>query len=162
MPQTQLPAPTAVFSPCQQYRYWLTRTWDEGPTVGFVGLNPSTATATEDDPTIRRCIQFAKSWGYGGLVMVNLFAFRATQPPDMLAATDPIGPLNTEYLLQAQTETKLLVAAWGAQTHDIAQRQASQVRSLLPSLHYLHLTQKGHPGHPLYLPPDLKPIPWLA
>lgn len=91
---------TAKLSDCRTYRYELWRTWDESkPYAMFIGLNPSTADETEDDPTIRRCINFAKTWGYGGLCMTNLFAYRATQPEDMKRASDPIGNKNDETLI---------------------------------------------------------------
>ena len=83
----------ARFSESRTHRYALWRIWEKGaPMVMFVGLNPSTADETQDDPTIRRCIDFAKRWGYGGLYMLNIFAFRATNPKDMKAAADPVGP----------------------------------------------------------------------
>lgn len=82
----------AHLSPCRRYRYALWRRWGDGPHAMFIGLNPSTADETADDPTIRRCIAFARAWGYGALCMANLFAYRATQPADMLAQDDPVGP----------------------------------------------------------------------
>jgi hypothetical protein len=77
----------------------------------FVGLNPSTADEGGDDPTIRRCVGFARDWGYSGLCMTNLFAFRATQPKDMLAQADPVGPNNDETLTRLAKEAKVIVAA---------------------------------------------------
>ena len=79
----------------------------------FVGLNPSTADETNDDPTIRRCIAFAREWGYARLHMANLFAFRATEPRDMMNASDPIGPENDKHLLTLANDSILTVAAWG-------------------------------------------------
>ena len=85
----------ASMSQCGLYRYTLWRVWDESkPACVFVGLNPSTADASEDDATIRRCVRFAKDWDCGELLMLNLFAFRATRPKDMLAACDPVGEEN--------------------------------------------------------------------
>jgi hypothetical protein len=85
----------AEFSECQQYRYTLWRTWDsQADRVMFIGLNPSTADETEDDPTIRRCIRFAKDWGYGGILMMNAYAYRSTAPRGLKQVTDPIGPRN--------------------------------------------------------------------
>jgi hypothetical protein len=154
----------ANFSPCRRYRYDLWRKWPDSPEVRhngyvlFIGLNPSTADETNDDPTIRRCIAFARAWGYSGLCMANLFAFRATAPADMLAEHDPIGPENDEYLLRLASQALLVVAAWGTNgTH--LQRDA-RVKNLLPDLHYLRLTKDGHPGHPLYLPKTLLPQPF--
>ena len=104
----------AKLSDCRKYRYALWRTWDaEKPFVMFIGLNPSTADETEDDPTIRRCINYAKDWGYGGLCMVNLFAFRATEPNDMKNAIDPIGPENDEWLKNLSKDAGVIIGAWG-------------------------------------------------
>lgn len=150
----------ADISPCGLYRYALWRKWGPGGTVMFVGLNPSTADATLDDPTIRRCVAFARSWGFGGLMMTNLFAWRATDPMHMLSAKDPIGPENDMRLRAAYLNAKLTVAAWGA--HGTHKGRDAAVRKMLPRLHYLRLTKAGHPGHPLYLPGELKPVPFNA
>lgn len=89
----------AIISGCGKYRYSLWRTWDKKlPKVMFIMLNPSTADAYEDDPTIRRCINFAKSWGYGGIVVGNLFAYRATNPKKLILIDDPSGSANHHYL----------------------------------------------------------------
>ena len=82
----------AMFSPCRSYRYSLWRTWDsQKPIVVFIGLNPSTADETVNDPTMRRCIGFARLWGYGGMVVVNLFAYCATKPTVLRHVADPVG-----------------------------------------------------------------------
>lgn len=159
-PKSEKPLVTsgADISDCERYRYSLWRQWSDGPAVMFIGLNPSTADATLDDPTIRRCMGFAKSWGFGKLLMTNLFAWRDTSPKDMLAAADPVGPRNDQALQEACAQVSLTVAAWGAHgTH--LQRDAA-VRKLVPNLHYLRLTKDGHPGHPLYLPASLQPQLW--
>jgi hypothetical protein len=154
---------TATFSPCRLYRYTLWRNWgdllgsDKGYAM-FIGLNPSTATETEDDPTIRRCIAFAKSWGYEGLCMCNLFAFRATDPSVMLAAADPTGPDNDKHLEDMAKGAGVVVAAWG--TPGVHMGRADLVKKMVPNLHYLRLTKAGHPGHPLYLPGYLVPKLW--
>lgn len=149
----------ANISACGHYRYTLWRKWAQGGTAMFVGLNPSTADATLDDPTIRRCIGFARAWGYGSLCMLNLFAYRATQPADMLAQTDPVGPENDDWLLRMTAQADVVVAAWG--THGAFKNRDEHVRSLLGgNLSYLKLTSGGHPGHPLYLPASLCPTPW--
>ena len=111
----------ATFSSCQRYRYTLWRRWSKGETVQFIGLNPSTADATLDYPTIRRCIGFAKTWGFGSLIMTNLFAWRATQPKDMLSALDPVGPDNDDALKVVYVHTVLTVAAWGCMEHILAE-----------------------------------------
>lgn len=149
----------ADISDCGRYRYSLWRQWAPGPQVMFVGLNPSTADATLDDPTIRRCIGFARAWGYTGLVMTNLFAWRDTAPRKMLAADDPVGPDNDRVLKVAHGKATLTVAAWGV--HGTHGGRDNNVRALLPRLHYLRLTKGGHPGHPLYLPASLRPMEWI-
>lgn len=152
----------AVLSPCRTYRYTLWRSWLGGSGhVMFVGLNPSTADEKLDDPTIRRCMGFAQTWGYAGLCMTNLFAYRATDPADMFAHAqaggDVIGPENDEWLRDAAGRTSVVVAAWGAHG-DFLHRAAAVQKLLLPKLHYLRLTKGGHPGHPLYLPKTLTPV----
>lgn len=150
----------ADISSCGRYRYTLWRTWGPGETCMFVGLNPSTADATVDDPTIRRCIGFAQSWGYGGLMMTNLFAWRATDPRDMLAAEDPVGPGNDQILRCAHMSAAITVAAWGV--HGAHQGRDTHVRAMFRHLYYLRLTKGGHPGHPLYLPANLRPVLWVT
>lgn len=151
----------AIFSPCRKYRYALWRTWDESKgTCGFIGLNPSTADETQDDPTIRRCIGFAKSWGYGSLMMVNLFAFRATKPKDMFDAEKPIGTNNNGWILACFAESKVVIAAWGnggAYMDRGAYVIEMGIRDDNPCK-YLSLTKQGEPGHPLYLKANLKPL----
>lgn len=111
----------AIFSADRLYRYTLTRRWDGRPMMAWIGLNPSTADETEDDPTIRRCTGFAKAWGYGGMVMLNLFAYRATDPKEMMCTAlirDPIGNPRNDELIQrvVWAETALAVAAGGGRT----------------------------------------------
>jgi hypothetical protein len=150
---------SATLSPCRAYRYALWRQWGRGPYAMFIGLNPSTADETNDDPTIRRCVTFAKAWGYEALCMANLFAFRATQPADMKKAPSPVGWENDLWLQRLAADAGVVVAAWGA--HGTFQGRDQSVRLLVPNLHYLRLTKDGHPGHPLYLPADLKPQLWV-
>jgi len=155
---------TATLSQDRRYRYVLRRDWSGvlAPTgyAMVIGLNPSTADETVDDPTIRRCIAFAQAWGYSGLCMANLFAFRATQPKDMFAAEDPVGPDNNDWLLDCAAGAAIVVAAWGA--HGTYRERDTWARASLGDLHYLRLTKDGHPGHPLYLPKDLRPARWNA
>ncbi len=148
----------AIFSPCKQYRYSLWRRWAAGPTVMFIGLNPSTADETVDDPTICRCIGFAQSWGFAALHMTNLFAWRATDPDDMKAALDPVGPANDHTLRAVYLNSTTAVAAWG--THGTHLGRGATVRARMPALCYLRLTKDGHPAHPLYLPKTLRPTWW--
>lgn len=151
----------AEFSACRQYRYRLWRLWDASrPTTVFIGLNPSTADETADDPTIRRCLGYAKAWGFGRLEMLNLFAWRATDPKAMKVAADPIGPGNDDAIRAVADTGGLLVAAWGVHgTHLGRDREVCAM--LAGRLHVLRLTKDGHPGHPLYLPAHLEPSPWM-
>jgi hypothetical protein len=149
----------AVLSPCQRYRYALGRTWDLDATpVLFVGLNPSTADADNDDPTIRRCIRFARDWGHGGVLMGNLFAFRATNPQDMLRALDPVGERNDYWLRHMASLAGLVVAAWGAHGQHRDRAQAVVGSGVLGSFTVLGLTKAGHPRHPLYMRADSRPL----
>jgi hypothetical protein len=151
----------AIFSTGREYRYALWRTWSGGSTpryVMFIGLNPSTADETNDDPTIRRCIRFAQDWGYDGLVMTNLFAVRTKDPKVMKAHPSPVGDLNDQWLETLARNAAVVVAAWGA---DGGFRDRGEVvRQMLPRLHCLKVTKAGHPSHPLYLPASLRPVPW--
>ncbi|MEM1113083.1 MAG: DUF1643 domain-containing protein [Pseudomonadota bacterium] len=140
---------TARLSRCRRYRYALWRTWDADlPRVLFIGLNPSTADEKTDDPTLRRCMDFARRWGYGGVCTANLFAFRATEPADMLRAADPLGPRNDEWLRRLSAESELRVAAWG--NHGGYQGRSGQVAAMLPPLYCLATNRSGEPAHPLY------------
>ena len=148
----------AAFSACRNYRYALWRRWDEKrPLVLFVGLNPSKADEKHDDPTSRRCIGFARSWGFGGLCLANLFAFCATVPKDLKAAEDPVGCDNDSWLRCLAGEADLVVAAWG---NDGAFRGRScEVIGLLGDCHCLGVNATGEPVHPLYQRRDRKPLP---
>ena len=140
---------TATFSECRKYRYALWRTWDTSkPYLMFVGLNPSTADEKTDDPTVTRCINYAKSWGYGGVCMVNLFAFRATEPNVMKAASEPVGKDNDDWLKKLANEAGLVVAAWG--NDGSYMDRSKKIRELLPNLHCLKINKSGEPAHPLY------------
>jgi len=122
----------------------------------FIGLNPSTADETLDDPTIIRCINFAKSWGYGGLCMANLFAYRATAPSDMMVTEDPVGESNDEWLLKLSEDAGVVIAAWG--NHGGYLGRSRKVRELIQNLHCLKENQSGEPAHPLYLKSELQPV----
>jgi hypothetical protein len=137
------------------YRYSLTRVWDASlPSLTFVLLNPSTADAVQLDPTLRRCVGFAKREGFGGMVIVNLYAFRTKSPKVMRAAPDPVGPENDQ-VLAAVTGT--VIAGWGTKA---APRRVSRALELLPRLHALSVTQGGHPQHPLYVQAGAPLIEW--
>jgi hypothetical protein len=157
----------ATFSDCKRFRYTLTREWDATlPKVAFIGLNPSTADETIDDPTIRRCIGFARTWGYGGLLMLNLFAFRATKPADMWKAwrrgVDIIGGAeNWVAALQSYAKEQncdRIIAAWG--THGLG--RGGEVSKSWLALECLGLNVDGSPKHPLYLKGDLVPVSYTA
>jgi hypothetical protein len=123
-------------------------------------LNPSTADETHDDPTIRRCIDFSRRWGFGSLEVVNLFALRATCPRILMSASDPIGPYNDDHILAAAGRANLLIAAWGI--HGDHLWRAQRVAGLLEShrVRCLGLTSGGQPRHPLYVPATTPPIRW--
>ena len=149
-----------IFSPCREYRYSLWREWDMSDSryAMFVGLNPSTADEVNDDPTIRRCIGFAKAWGFGALCMANAFAYRATDPKVMKAAAFPIGGDNDRWLKSCAAEAGVIIAAWGV--HGDHMGRDSQLKLLLPRLQHLGLTKHGHPKHPLYLRGNTTPQAW--
>jgi hypothetical protein len=151
----------AAFSDCRTYRYSLWRHWGDpgAPRLTVIGLNPSTADETEDDPTIRRCVGFAKREGMGGVRMLNLFALRATDPKVMLAHPEPIGPLNDAVLRQAIGPDDVVVAAWGVHGHH--RNRDLEVLACLPGIRCFGKTQAGFPRHPLYLRADtpLEPYP---
>ena len=159
-------ARSTVFSPCRQYRYTLWRDWtdilsgDRGY-AQFIGLNPSTADETNDDPTVRRCIQFAKDFGCSALCMTNLFAWRATDPKMMLAARDPVGPENDHWLKLIAGEAKVIIAAWGNDGRHLSRSKAVKEMLAPCGLQCLKVNVKtGEPSHPLYLPASLRPIPF--
>jgi len=154
------PESGAIISPCGQYRYHLWRRWDDClPTMVFVMQNPSTADATEDDPTIRRCIGFAKREGCGGISVRNVFALRATDERELLKHADPFGPENEAYLLQSRQVSMMtiLVLAWG--TRFGGKRLDHWYNFALSCLrqqspYCLGKTREGHPRHPLFLRND--------
>ncbi len=153
----------ATFSVCGLYRYCLWRRIGPGARlVVWIMLNPSTADALADDPTIRRCLAFSKKWGFARVEIVNLFAFRATDPRDMKAAFDPMGPDNNMSIILAASRAELVVAAWGVHGDHLgrAQTMAAGIANEGTNLHALGTTKDGHPKHPLYLRADSKPSPW--
>lgn len=167
---------SADISTCGRYRYFLTRTWDAfaGKRAVFIGLNPSTADAEIDDPTVRRCIAFATREGCGSLTMLNLYALRATNP-DALWFTDPgerIGDHTDNFIRHHTNGSPLVIACWGA----VPKEAQSRVERVLYVLHNrppmpppfpaklpiycLSVTKAGHPGHPLYLPKTAPLVEW--
>jgi len=150
---------TATFSTCQRYRYELWRIWDaKRPHVMMILLNPSIADEKIDSRTSKRCIEFAKAWGYGGLCIGNLFSFRSQDKEKMKKADDPIGPENDEWLVRLAKDANSVVAAWG--NDGSFMNRAEHVVKLLGPLSCLRVTAKGHPQHPLYLPKGLTPTPY--
>lgn len=149
-------------SDCGKYRYTLTRSWGDGLRLHFIMLNPSTADAENDDRTISRCIRFAKRENYGGLVVLNLFAFRATNPKDMEKADDPVGPNNVEILKECLADSVKTVCAWGA--HSMAANTKYEsvrlLRDYVGDTYCLGHTSKGYPRHPLYVKGDQPLIPF--
>ena len=151
---------TATISDCGRYRYDLTRRWADGPTALWVMLNPSTADATEDDPTIRRCISFSQRVNCGGLTVVNLYAYRTTDPKALLTAENPIGPDNLATVRRWLMDASLVVAAWGA--WPLTNRRIAPARLHVEGLATMHghdmkclgVTKAGAPRHPLYVKGD--------
>lgn len=150
---------SAILSADRKYRYVLTRIWDETkPTVVFIGLNPSTADEEVDDKTIRKCIGYAKRWGYGKLIMVNLFAFRSTDPSMLKRVEDPVGPDNDSYIQKCVSESNLVIACWG--NHGKLLNRDKVLMDSLSNLVCLKRNKNGTPHHPLYLSKDITPMPY--
>jgi hypothetical protein len=155
----------AEFSTCLAYRYSLLR-WikhcDQPRTVVFCGLNPSTADENKPDPTVTRCTNFAKDWGFDAYWMLNLFAYRETSRALMKKHPSPVGPRNDEVILRIAERADLFVCAWGTDGVHLGREQ--QVLQLLRDvdIHCLRLTKHGHPEHPLYMPASTKPILFQA
>ena len=155
---------TAVYSDCEAYRYLLTRVWNpDGQRALFVMLNPSTATETQNDPTVERCERRARALGFGAFRVTNIFAFRATDPRVMRAQPDPVGPANDAAIAQSAAEwADRIICAWG--THGAWLDRGRHVETLLRTtdhpLYTLGLTQDGHPKHPLYIGYDVQPRLW--
>ena len=144
---------SAVFSDCRNYRYELWRWWDKSkPFVMFIGLNPSTADETNNDPTIRRCIGFAQNWGFGGLCMTNLFAIRTKDPEVMKIHPEPIGPDNDEHLIMVSDKAGKIIAAWG--NNGTYRNRDKEIIAFIPDMCCFGTTKNGSPKHPLYIPKD--------
>jgi len=146
----------AFFSNCKKYRYTLWRIWDKNkPYAVFIGLNPSVADATIDDPTIRRCIKYAKDWNLGGLYMLNLFSYIATDPKEMKNNKYPIGKLNDECLIKISKEAGIIIGAWGNDGSHLM--RSKSIKKLIPNLHCLKINNTGEPAHPLYQKSNIIP-----
>jgi hypothetical protein len=164
MPEPAYTRKGATFSPCKTYRYTLVREWtslsDRKGHVLFVMLNPSTADENVLDPTVRRCLQYTIDWGYREMHVCNIFALRSTNPKQLYACNDPIGPDNDKCICTEVAGADLVIAAWGS--HGAYKDRGSQVMEMITNIkeiHYLKLTKSGIPGHPLYLKGDLTPLP---
>jgi hypothetical protein len=154
----------ATFSSCRRWRYLLWRCWDASrPVANFLMLNPSTADEVKLDPTCSRARDYAERWGYGALIVTNVFAFRNTDPVRMKAAADPVGPGNDAAIARAAKESAIVVCAWG--NHGAHRGRSKNVVEILQEektkLHVLRLNANGEPAHPLYLPGKLKPKTWV-
>ncbi len=148
---------SAIFSLCGSYRYELRRTWDVAQhVVLFICLNPSTADEIRDDPTVRVCVNYAMRWGYGTLLLANLFAYRSTTSHVLLATRDPVGPKNDEHIQQLQAQAALVICAWG-NAGSLLGRDI-QVLRMLRAPHCLMKLKSGRPGHPLYKQAALVPV----
>lgn len=149
----------ATFDRSRRYRYALGRTWDPTkPTCAFVMLNPSTADAFQLDPTIRRCIGFATRWGYGSLLVGNLFALRSTDPAAIYRERDPVGSANDLHLRGIWERSEIVVTAWG--NHGSLGDRSTKVMGILGDIRTRHLglTGSGQPRHPLYMRGDVNPV----
>lgn len=153
---------SAVYSDCGAYRYALTREWGDGGRLLFVMLNPSTADERRNDPTVERCERRARALGFGAMRVVNIFAFRATDPRVLRRAPDPVGPGNDRVLADSVGWSDMVLCAWGA--HGAHRGRGDQVeenlRSLTPRLWHLGLTRAGAPRHPLYIGYAVRPSKW--
>jgi hypothetical protein len=147
----------AIISADGKYRYQLSRIWDEEkPNILFIMLNPSTADADVDDPTIRRVMNFSKSWGYGGVFVGNLYAFRSTDPKALRNTDDPVGEDNIEHIKKLIGVTERVVYAWGNN-----QKEPEWLSSLVDTPYCIDISKKGLPKHPLYLKSELHPKLYL-
>lgn len=152
----------AKFSRCRKWRYLLWRRWADGPVANFLMLNPSTADEVKLDPSCTRARVYAERWGFGALIVTNLFGWRATDPDEMKAALDPVGNANDRAILDAAKNSNLVVCAWG--NHGLHRARSAHVVKLLRNarvgLHVLRMNACGEPAHPLYLPGALMAAPW--
>lgn len=154
---------TALYSPCERYRYDLMRVWDaRAPRLYFVMLNPSKATELKNDPTIERCQRRATRLGYGAMRIGNIFAWRETSPAALKKAAEPTGEANDHLLLDGAAWADDVLCAWGA--HGSHKGRGDAVATLLrrtgARLLVLGMTKEGHPRHPLYISYDVPPRSW--
>lgn len=152
----------AVISECQRFRYRLGRRWGDGAPLAFVMLNPSTADATVDDATIRRCVSFANTHCFQAIEVVNLFAFRATDPRELARASYPVGPENDEHIVKAAKNAGALCLAWGVNAAGLERPHVvlPMLNRLGVELQCLRITRSGYPQHPLMLPSSCRLQPF--
>jgi hypothetical protein len=155
----------AVFSRCRRWRYLLWRCWDESkPVANFLMLNPSTADEFKLDPSCTRARNYAERWGFGAVVITNIFGWRSTDPERLKTVKDPVGRGNDEAIVKAARQVKIVVCAWG--NHGMHLERSQRVVALLRKervpLNFLRMNGCGEPAHPLYLPQSLKPTRWEA
>ena len=146
---------SAIFSDCCRYRYSLSRRWENGENCVFVGLNPSTADSAKNDATVRKCIHFARFWGFGGITLVNLYARRCRYPQALLTSDDPVGPDNDLWLKNVIRGAPLAIAMWGnhgVRTYGDCIRRDVLVMKWRDEWQCFGQTKLGAPKHPLYLP----------
>lgn len=152
--QTNFVKSTATFSDCGRYRYLLKRRWDEGHNCLFIGLNPSTATAESDDATVRKCAALARTWGFSGMTMANLFAVRCRYPQILSTHQNPVGPENDRFLLPEIEQAHTLVAMWGnhgLKPYGQSTRRDQYILSFRDDWQCIGITKYGAPRHPLYV-----------
>ncbi len=159
----------AEFSPCGRYRGMLWRRWDDRPPLAAIMLNPSTADAEQDDPTVHRVVMRARMMGFGGLRVGNIFTLRATDPAELRRCADPIGPNADLYLARICDGAGMIICGWGNHGALPGRRRprCQEVIDLLfgeigHTLHALRLTNEGQPAHPLYISYGVKPYPWMS
>jgi len=152
----------AVFSACRRWRYLLWRRWSDAPAANFLMLNPSTADELRLDPSCTRARVYAERWGFGALIVTNLFGWRATDPAEMKAAREPVGRGNDAAIRRAAREAAVVVCAWGNHGAHLgrSERVVAMLRVAGPKLHVLRVNGAGEPAHPLYLPGSLTPVRW--
>ena len=147
----------AVFSENKKYRYALWRIWShEEPKVMFICLNPSTADEVNDDPTLIRCMNYARQWGYGGVITSNLFAYRTSQPRNLREVNDPVGHENDMWIQELCAKVNMIVGGWG--NHGSYLNRSKAVLEFIPVIHCLKINRSGEPSHPLYQPKSALPF----
>jgi len=155
----------AIFSDDEKYRYLLKRSWGVGRNILFIMLNPSTADAKKNDPTVKRCCDYAKKWGFASITVCNLFGYRSTQPEALVTVENPVGVANMAYIENAMTMSDTIVAAWGNNVlpnfhmHTVYM-VSEKARELGKDIFCLGINDNGQPVHPLYQKADVELKVW--